>query len=140
MTPSDGGTASMVDPLPRDRREDVSAVIELTSMISCGDIKRCDDDLVCLYFCRWLLGERDRKGIGVEDNAFKLGVDNPLPLAVKADERGADVMASISSVQRRPICIIVLLVHRQMMINNNAELRKVYRLSVCVETSCKIIS
>lgn len=41
-----------------------------------------------------------------DDIKFKLGVDNnPLPLAVKAAERGATAMAS--SADRRPMCIIM---------------------------------
>lgn len=63
-----------------------------------------------LYVCHcWLptIGEMGRVGIGVEDRAFNWGVDNPLPLAVNADERGADVMASIST--RRLIIIVLIL-------------------------------
>jgi len=71
-------------------------------MISCGDIRRSDDSLLRV------IEETGRVDtIDDDDNAFKkLGVNNPLHLAVKADEEGAAVMAS-SSAERRPICIII---------------------------------
>ncbi len=50
------------------------------------------------------MGNVDDVGV-FDDIKFKLGVDNnPLPLAVKAEDRGAAAMAS--TADRRPICII----------------------------------
>jgi len=98
-----------MDPLlPRDKNKEATVLIESASGISFGDIKcsdKCSDDC-CLL---WLIVEMDKvlDGVVVFDVIkFKLGVDNnPLPLTVKAEERGAAAMAS--SDDRRPTCIIM---------------------------------
>lgn len=104
VTPSDGGTAFSMDPLlPRDKKKELTVLIESTSRISWGDIK-CSDDC-CLL---WIIEDKGKADVVVvlDDIKFKLGVDNnPLPLAVKAEEKGAVAMAS--SADRRPICIIM---------------------------------
>jgi len=79
---------------------DVAVLIESASIISCGDIK-CSDDC-CLLL--WIIEEKCRFDVAavVDDNKF----NNPLPLAVKADENGAAAMAS--SAERRPMYIIMV--------------------------------
>ena len=84
--------------LPRDMMNDVAVLIESASMISCGDIK-CSDDCCCLL---WIIEEMFDVAAVVDDNKF----NNPLPLAVKADENGAATMAS--SAERRPMYIIMV--------------------------------
>ena len=105
VTPSDGGTAFSMDPrLPRERSKDSTELIESASTISCGDIKFSDDwYLLCTLESR----SKDR----VDDIEFTLGVDNnPLPLAVKAEEKGAAAMAS--SADRRPSIRMLLVISR----------------------------
>ena len=72
--------------------------------MSCGVIM-CSDDC-CLL---WIIDKAGRVDVivVVVDNAFKLGADNnPLPLAVKADDKGIAAMAN-KAERRRPICTIL---------------------------------
>lgn len=71
-----------------------------------------------------------------DDIKFKLGVDNnnPLPLAVKAEERGAAAMAS--SADRRPICIILSIARSfQLLLVQSTKYGEWMKIHLCMRRS-----